>query len=243
MTNDATVRQRHAETWELIPWIVNGRASDEDAAGVAEHLAECADCRREIEVQRRLQAEVARNGSLEYAPQASFQKLMSRIEELEREVPEVAATGPATRPAVRPAVRIPRWFVASFVAQSLAMIVLTVFAGWQGIEQLLAPRYQTLTSSEPPPATPSGNLPAHGNPTSFGNLKIVPAPTVTVTELRSLLKTVGAQVVSGPTDAGVWTLVVPYATTSPAFKTMLGELRADSRVAFAEPIETFPREP
>ena len=34
----------HRQTWELIPWIVNGRASDEERRMADEHLRGCAEC-------------------------------------------------------------------------------------------------------------------------------------------------------------------------------------------------------
>ncbi len=42
----------HRETWDLIPWIVNGRCPEQERRGAEEHLAACADCRTELAFQR-----------------------------------------------------------------------------------------------------------------------------------------------------------------------------------------------
>ena len=39
--------EAHDKVWELIPWFVNGRLSEDDAAAVEAHLAECERCRDE----------------------------------------------------------------------------------------------------------------------------------------------------------------------------------------------------
>src|SRR5689334_7255201 len=49
----------HLETQALMPWYVNGRLESEELATVEAHLAECAECRADLRLQRRLQTEVA----------------------------------------------------------------------------------------------------------------------------------------------------------------------------------------
>jgi anti-sigma factor RsiW len=41
----------HARTWALIPWLVNGRADPAQRAAAEAHLAQCADCRAELQAQ------------------------------------------------------------------------------------------------------------------------------------------------------------------------------------------------
>jgi hypothetical protein len=48
----------HREAWELIPWVVNGTATDEERTLVHAHLAGCPDCAGEFRVQSELQASV-----------------------------------------------------------------------------------------------------------------------------------------------------------------------------------------
>jgi len=76
-----------------------------------------------------------------------------------------------------------------------------------------------------------------------GNLRIVLAPSVTVAQFQSLLESVGARVVAGPTNANVWTLRLPYLEHSPRFDATLKLLRTDDRVVFAEPVSSAPAAP
>lgn len=50
----------HGEVQELLPWYVTGRLDPADHAAVEAHLDQCAECRAETAVQRRLSEEVGR---------------------------------------------------------------------------------------------------------------------------------------------------------------------------------------
>jgi Putative zinc-finger len=221
----ATATESHDKAWELLPWVVNGRLAESDQAWVAQHIEECADCRREIEAQEQIQAALASDARVEYAPSASFQKLVSRIDELERQVP---GESPGEMMRVRPprtplgTSRLPRWLVVAVAAQGVMVVALAVLAGRQSLERLLAPRFQTLTSAQAPA-------------TLHGNLRVVLAPAVTVAEFQSLLESVDAKIVAGPSEARVWTLSVPFSISTHAFDTAIKRLRADARVVLAEP--------
>src|SRR5215475_513314 len=70
----------HARAHELLPWMVNGRIDSGDAAWLDGHLAHCPDCRSELAAQRRLRDAIAREPTVEFAPQAAFNRLWKRIE-------------------------------------------------------------------------------------------------------------------------------------------------------------------
>jgi hypothetical protein len=218
----------HNRVWELLPWVVNGRLTRTDQTWVMRHIEECADCRREIEAQVEIQSVLASDARVAYAPQSSFQKLTSRIEELERPLPdnlpqELARTPGMSIPAAVP--RFPRWLAATLAAQGAVVVALVVLVGWQSFERMLAPSYQTLTSAQPSTAI-------------AGNVRVVLTPAVTVSQFQSLLESVNARVVAGPTEAHVWTLAVPYAKASPQFAAVIRLLRSDPRIALAEPVTT-----
>jgi hypothetical protein len=64
-----------------------------------------------------------------------------------------------------------------------------------------------------------------------------------VAEVNALLRQLPAQIVAGPSEAGVYTLAVPVANPSTADRKktaadLLARVRADSRVIFAEPTES-----
>src|ERR1700761_8280498 len=51
---------RHQETLELLPWYVTGRIEPVDRVKVEAHLDDCAECRAELAIERRLHGEVAK---------------------------------------------------------------------------------------------------------------------------------------------------------------------------------------
>jgi hypothetical protein len=231
MSNHVSADELHDRAWELLPWIVNGRLVREEEPWIARHLDECAACRREIEVQSDIRSALVGEARVEYTPQASFQKLVARIEEIDHASPhDPISSGPAAvsavlrrKPAVAPASRLPRWLVYTLAVQCAAVTAIAIFVGWGATERFLAPNYQTLSAREP--AAPAG-----------GNLHVVLAPTVTVTEFQSLLELMHAQVLAGPSAAHVWTLVVPYAADSAEFAALIRNLRSNPRIAFVEPV-------
>ena len=67
----------------LLPWAVSGRLEGGDAQQFREHLADCAECRAELEAERRLVERLIDDDNLEYAPAASLQKFMNRLDAAE----------------------------------------------------------------------------------------------------------------------------------------------------------------
>jgi len=217
----------HRDSWELIPWLVTGRLRDAERARVEGHVAECEECRAEIVAQRALRERMAVDGPVTYSPAASFEKLWSRIEELEREVPATGRTDPDRHGHGRPraATRagqsstLSRWLVAAVVVQSIALSWLVhgvlVDRGdreWQ---------YRTVTS--PATVVPSAT-----------RLRVIFARDITVSELQRILSAHRLSIVQGPAASEIFTLtpaegVVPADTTL-----LLQQLRAEPAVRFVE---------
>jgi hypothetical protein len=111
-------------------------------------------------------------------------------------------------------------------AQGLLIAVLFGALWWQVGKSITEPRFATLTSA--PDVIPQG--PA---------IRVVFATNVEVREVNELLQALNAQVVAGPGQAGVYTLVLaPGLTPHGDVSTVLSSLRADARVVFAEPAVT-----
>ena len=55
----------HLRAWDLLPWVVNGRATPEQAQWVDAHVATCEDCRAELAWQRWQAGAVADIATLE----------------------------------------------------------------------------------------------------------------------------------------------------------------------------------
>ncbi|HEX7113536.1 MAG TPA: zf-HC2 domain-containing protein [Steroidobacter sp.] len=211
----------HRECWELLPWIANERASSEDRAKVEEHLRECERCRNELEAQRRLRDAIRSGEPILLAPQASFQKLMRRIDGFESgeiERPRATPLKSAHRPRkARPV----SWLGIAAAVQALAIAALFGALWWQAEQSLTAPRYVTLTSR---PAVAPGPV-----------IRAVFADDARLEEINELLRSVGAQIVSGPSIAGVYTVALPAGRSKPEeIEAAAAALRAHERVRFAE---------
>ena len=216
-----------SEAARLLPWFATGRIDADDAAGVQAHLATCATCRADLAAQRQWRDLLRSDEKVEYSPQPSLQKLMSRIEELDREMAPAAASS-TQAVEVEPAgagarAGLPRWLVAAVVLQTLGLgllgSMLWQHAGNRGADA----EYVTLSSVE----RPAGNAP---------RVRVVFTPDTTVAGIAALLEAVRADIVAGPTEAGAYTLALHSAAEAPAsVDASLARLRTDPHVVFAEP--------
>ncbi|HEY4368665.1 MAG TPA: zf-HC2 domain-containing protein [Steroidobacteraceae bacterium] len=223
----------HQACWELLPWRTNGRLSSQDSLLVETHLAHCEECRTELRVQEELFEQINRGDALVLAPQASLQKLLARLDADDApattqpnlaadagNAEEVASLKPA---AIAPSARPRQWLMIAVAAQGLVIAILFGALWWQVDDSLTEPRFATLTSE--PAVIPQG--PA---------IRVVFDNDVGVRDINELLQSLGAQVIAGPGQAGVYTLALePQATPDSDVATVLSKLRADARVVFAEP--------
>ena len=119
----------HARASELLPWMVNGRIEAPDARWVNEHLENCAACRSELAAQRRIRDALTREPTVEFAPQASFNRLWKRIESEDGEpLPGLPSSAMARHELRRSAApgrgRLRPWVRATLAAQAAAILVL-----------------------------------------------------------------------------------------------------------------------
>jgi hypothetical protein len=228
----------HARAHGLLPWMVNGRIESSDTAWLEGHLAHCADCRAELAVQRRLRDAIAREPTVEFAPQASFNRLWKRIEadaHGSQATPLAAAAGVGAPPinlsasdghAKSAAAALPvrtrslPWMRATLALQAAAIAVLCV-ALWRTVPA--APPYRTVTDM------PAG--PAVAGPV----VKVIFDDQVRLADVKVILAASGLVVATGPSEAGVYTLVPRDAGVAEIPPASLALLRADPRVRFAEP--------
>jgi anti-sigma factor RsiW len=217
MNNPNPPTADHRDIWELLPWHVNGRLSDPDRRRVEAHLRVCSACRDECVAQRKIYQVIAADTAVEQIPMAGLNKLRQRIERTE--VADAAHSPPQrSRPAVWR--RRPR---AAAIAASLA--ALTAVVSIPAALHLQAQRhgeasaYYTVTSA--------------ASPHAGAVIRAVFAPTVTLSELQRLLDDAHLRIVSGPTEAGVYSL----AQTQPqSIDWSLRTLRGHDTVRFAESI-------
>ncbi|MBL6750754.1 MAG: zf-HC2 domain-containing protein [Nevskia sp.] len=200
--------QRHRQVWELIPWVVNGRASAGERRMVEQHVAGCADCTEELGFQRQLQRAMLHDGGAapDHAP--ALQRLWQRID-----------AGAALAP--RPPRRIwPLALAAALALQTVGLGVLAAALWSRDAPSAGSAAYRTL--STPPPAA------------ARATIRVVFAADLTERQMQALLAQSGLQIVGGPSDAGVFSLApLAPAAAAPA-QQVLQRLRASPGVRFAE---------
>jgi anti-sigma factor RsiW len=220
------VGDSHQAISELIPWYVNDTLDIGERERVAQHIAKCPACAEEITRCRTIAAVVrsADMSGLEPSKER-VARMMARIEATDGSQSE------SRRGFVREWIRkirlifeeTPspfRWMVAAQAAVIvlLAGVVVLQFSG--SPERL----YRTLSDAT---ISPSGG----------SHIQVVFAEDTTEREMRALLENIGATIVSGPSQIGVYTLRVAAGDADPAgqIRETLAVLRAHPKVHLAEP--------
>jgi hypothetical protein len=211
----------HAEAWALLPFLANGRIEAADREWVDAHVATCAECRAELAAQRKVEAQMNRDGSAPVEDeQKSFNKLWARIEASE------SLTAIATIPVAGTSVpsrasRTVRWLAAAVVVQAIGLGVLG-FGSLRGDAQ--PDDFVTV-------AIPEVRLDAPA-------VRIVFAPQASVETINTLLTHQGLSIVSGPGIQGNFTAVLsPNAVASGASAESVAQvISKDPNVSFAQPV-------
>lgn len=216
----------HQDIWELLPWFVNGRLSEVDRVRVEAHLRICDPCRDELTSQRQIYRLIAAETAVEQMPAAGLNKLRQRIDAYEG---GAAAAGQARTQSRSDALaaagaahlrRLPSAAVAASAAFIAVVFGVMGAKFWNGPQRHggAAP-YHTVTIPAP----------RSGNPV----IRAVFGPSVRLSELQALLDDAQLRIVSGPTEAGVYSLAT-IGTQPLAWS--LQRLRAHESVRFAETI-------
>jgi anti-sigma factor RsiW len=219
---DATAHQLAAEQ---IPWYVNGSLEAAAASRLAAHLEECTQCRGDYQAQVRLYEAMQADGTLVFAAEPSFQKLMGRIGDGADARALLGGPMPAAPPLRMPTKRRATFRVAQWLAAAVVVEALGLGYGawaWHAHTVTAAP-YVTLTSAEPS---------YHSSP----RIRVVFRSGLSVQGLGSLLRQAGAHIIDGPTAANVYTLGFADAAITPGVvERRAAALRANDDVLFAEP--------
>jgi len=201
----------HTQTWDLIPWVVNGTASAEQRARVDQHLRDCADCRREFALQQQFQAGLRDDAAAaEHDPRPGLERLFLRIDA--ETVPLPAATATVNRGGWLP------WLAAAVIVQAVGLALLTGLL----LGRPAAPdEYRTLSA-------------APGR--SDAVIRLVVAPDTTLAALGALLADTQLRIVESTADNGAFGLAPRDAAAPPDVAATLAALRARPGVLMAEPI-------
>jgi len=219
---DSTWAPEHQWISELIPWYVNGTIGALDRQKLDAHFMTCAACRDEMLEERRMYEAMSADSGIEYMPAASFKRLQARIEQVEG-APDSAPGAPGSRlsrapePSVHRRMRR-RYLIAASIAVAILAISLVSTDKWYRPRGWEPPSdYHTVTTSAPRPPNEV--------------VRAVFSPTITLVELQAILDEAQLRIVSGPTEAGVYSLA---ANTDRPVNSSLALLRRHSAVRFAE---------
>jgi hypothetical protein len=215
--------REHGEVSALLPWYVNGSISELDRQRVDAHLPACTDCSndlaRELYVYRSMTADTA----VEYMPAASLKRLLTRLDGIAAPAAANAAQDAGPKKTRRRGsirwVGIP-WMglmAASIAVMAVAVSLLTADRWLYSRPSGSQPNYYTVTTSLP---RPPGEV-----------IRAVFSPTITLDELQGILDEAQLRIVSGPTEAGVYSLA---AKSDRPVSLSLALLRGHAKVRFAE---------
>jgi hypothetical protein len=213
----------HRDCWELLPWVANERLPSSEAARIQSHLETCESCQAELAAQRRLRDIMRSDEQVVLAPQASFQRLMQRIEGIAQEDQDAKANVAGNQASTRgPFSRVPRWFAIAASVQAAAIALLLGLLWTQSQQRMTEPRFSTLTS---PATMPTGPV-----------IRVVFREQITMKDLNEILRSLDARIVAGPNTAGVFTLQLAAGQrTKTEVEAIAAQLRTDDRVLFSEP--------
>lgn len=214
----------HAEAWDLLPWLANGRIAAADREWVEAHVQACAECRAELSAQRMLSGNLREAGAVPAAStteeQRSFDKLWARIEAAES---ATAGTQAVESAAPRRASRPVRWLAAAVIVQGIGLALF-------GIHALRTPDtgktgFVTVTSEAPK----RSNVPM---------VSLVFAPEASIDTINTLLTHQGLSIVSGPGLSGNFTaaLSADAVASGASAESVAAVVSKDPNVTFAQPI-------
>lgn len=208
----------HQEVFALLPWYVNETLEERARRRVEAHVGVCARCRDDLAAQQRICAAIGAQPAVDYMPAASLKRLHARLDAR-------AETAPTLAPPQQVRQRMPwrGWMAASIAVMAVAVALLAADRWTQVEARLTQPKYRTVTTSAP---RPEGEV-----------IRAVFSPSITLVELQAILDESQLRIVSGPTEAGVYSLA---SNSTLPVRESLAILRRHSTVRFAEGTVTEP---
>jgi hypothetical protein len=214
----------------LLPWYVNGTIGEHDRQRVDAHLTLCASCGEDMERERLICQGMTVETAVEYMPAASLKRLQARLDGVAAAPANAGPQADAPTQASAAAAQKPRrsaaWQAAMAASIAVAAVALSLLAADRWLQfraRTSAPSYYTVTTSA---ARAPGEV-----------IRAVFSPTITLAELQAILDETELRIVSGPTEAGVYSLA---ANSGRPVNSSLALLRSNSNVRFAERTQPSP---
>jgi anti-sigma factor RsiW len=204
----------HQEVCALLPWYVNDTLADTERQKVDAHVGGCAVCRDDLAVHKRILEGINAQPALDYMPVASLKRLQARLDvaQAQTALPPIPSLEPSRSDAPWRG-----WMAASIAAMAVAIALLAADRWVQFEVRGRQPNYRTVTTAIP---RPQGEV-----------IRAVFSPSITLVELQTILDEAQLKIVSGPTEAGVYSLASSSTLT---VRSSLALLRQHSTVRFAE---------
>jgi hypothetical protein len=214
----SSVASEHQEISALLPWYLNGSIGEHERERVDAHLIQCAGCRDDLAQERHIYRGMTAETAVEYMPAASLKRLQARLDgAVGAASGNLRADVPAARIPYRRAMAWQGLMVASVAVIAVALSLLAADRWVQFRALTSAPDYYTVT-------TPTAHVPGEV-------IRAVFSPTITLVELQAILDETELRIISGPTEAGVYSLA---ANSRRPVSASLALLRGHSQVRFAE---------
>lgn len=170
----------HRQTQELLPWYADGTLEPDEHALVEAHIAECADCRADLESDRSLRLQIA---DMSTGLERGWAAMREKIDAAPQQRPARAV------PFLRRPIAVGWALAAQLVAATLILAMMLPAS-----RPTAEPAYHVLGS----------------DPTAVsGNIIVLFKPDTTEGDMRAALVQTNARLVDGPTASGAYVLHVP----------------------------------
>ena len=211
----------------LLPWYVNDTIGEQDRQRVDAHLILCASCRDDLARERLICRSMTVETAVEHMPAASLKRLQARLDGVTApQADTVRQTDAPTQVSAAQPRRSAAWQAAMAASIAVAVVALSLLAADRWLQfraRTSAPSYYTVTTSA---ARAPGEV-----------IRAVFSPTITLAELQAILDESQLRIVSGPTEAGVYSLATK---SGRPVSSSLALLRGNSNVRFAESTQPSP---
>ncbi|MBB5885377.1 zf-HC2 domain-containing protein [Xanthomonas sp. LMG 8992] len=198
-----------AHAWELMPWVLQDSATEEDNEWLVAHLAKCQHCSAEFAQQSRLRLAMTLPSDVPVDAEAGLQRLLQRLD--------------APVPQAQPQRSRTSWTTRALVAAALLQAVgLGVLGMRLSAEHERSTAYRTLSDAAQPLAADA--------------IRVVPDARMTLADWDVLLRKLQLRVIGGPNAAGAYTVVPTQAGSAAQPQRSVQQLRATAGIRLAEPI-------
>ena len=207
----------HAAVQRLLPWYLTGRLDTEEHDAVEAHLAQCPECRAELETERQWQLLQPGHGA-QVDVEDGWARMRARLSG-DAAPPAVAVAAARPRTWMRPTWRSgPRLPLRVWAAPAMLSLALVMAIGWTLRPAALVGEYHVLAA------------PAEAGATAVVRFR----PDATEAQIRRGLKDSGARLVDGPTVSDAYVVRLPREHYAAA----LDKLRKEPGVALVEALES-----